>query len=60
MGRDETNADHGAAARAAHRRERGLGLPERGDESEAIGLRHAPFALGAPELATVKLGVGRL
>src|SRR2546421_3500328 len=60
VGRDETNADHGATPRAAHRGERGLGLPERRHEPEAVGLRDAPLALWAPQLTTVKLSVGRL
>jgi len=60
MGRDETNADHGAAARTAECRQRGFGLSERRHESETISLRHAPLALGAAKLATIKLGVRRL
>src|SRR5207248_11466981 len=60
MGRDETNADHGAAARAAERRQRRFGLPERRHEPETIRLRHAALALGAAKLTTIKLGVGRL
>ena len=60
VSRDETNADHGAASRTAHRRERGLGLAEGRHESETIGLRNAPLALGAAKLAAIKLGVRRL
>src|SRR5207245_10547713 len=60
VGRDETNADHGAASRTAHCRERGLGLAEGRNDSETIGLRNAPLALGAAKLAAIKLGVRRL
>src|SRR2546425_7018098 len=58
--RDETNADHRSAARAAERRKRRLRLSERRNESETVGLRDAPLALRAAQLAAIQLGVGRL
>src|SRR4029077_9877813 len=45
VGRDETNADHGAAARTTERRERRLGLAEGWNESETVRFRHASLAL---------------
>jgi len=60
VGRDEPNADHRAAAGTAERCEGRLGLPERRNESETIGLSHAPLAFRAAKLAAIQLGVGRL
>ncbi len=57
---DEANADHRAAARAAERRQRRLGLPERRNEPETVRLSHAPLALRTAKLAPIELGVGRL
>ena len=56
----ESNADRRAAAWTFERRERRLGLPQRWNEPQIVGIRQTPLALGASKFSSAQLRVRRL